>query len=46
MAEQWMCVFDGRAGARARAVFVSREEARQVAERHAQVLDAGRMSLK
>jgi hypothetical protein len=34
-AGRWECVFDGRAGGYARAVFASREQARQFAERHA-----------
>jgi hypothetical protein len=46
MAEQWVCVFDGRAGGHARAVFVSREQARQFAERHAQAVTPSGMSLK
>jgi hypothetical protein len=33
--EQWACFFNGRAGARAQAVFGSKEEARQFANRHA-----------
>jgi hypothetical protein len=31
----WICVFDGRAGGRARAVFDTRDRAIQFAERHA-----------
>lgn len=46
MAEQWVCVFDGRAGARARAVFVSKEQARQFAERHARAVTPSSMPLK
>jgi hypothetical protein len=45
MAEQWICLFDGRAGATARAVFATEEQARQFAERHAQ-LSASGMPLK
>jgi hypothetical protein len=45
MAEQWVCVFDGRPGARARAVFVSKEQARQFAERHAQAVAPSGMPL-
>ena len=33
--ERWTCVFEGRAGARAQASFVSEEQAREFAERHA-----------
>jgi len=39
--EQWACVFDGRAGARARAVFPSEEQAKQFAERHALLTATG-----
>jgi len=35
MAERWVCVFAGRAGGQARAVFQTRDQARQFAERHA-----------
>ena len=38
MAEHWVCLFDGRAGARAQAMFPSKDEARQFAERHARAL--------
>jgi hypothetical protein len=43
--EQWICLFEGRAGAKARAVFATEDHAKQVAERHAQVAAAG-MPLK
>jgi len=46
IAEQWVCVFEGRAGARAQAVFPSRDQAQQFAERHAQALTATGMPLK
>ena len=35
MAEHWVCVFEGRAGGQARAVFETSEQARGFAERHA-----------
>lgn len=38
VAQQWICMFEGRAGAKARAVFPTEEQARQFAERHAQVM--------
>jgi hypothetical protein len=43
--EQWICLFEGRAGAKARAVFATEEQAKQFAERHARVGAAG-MPLK
>jgi hypothetical protein len=43
--EQWICLFEGRAGARARAVFATEEQARQFAEQHAQITATG-MPLK
>jgi hypothetical protein len=43
--EQWICLFEGRAGARARAVFATEEQAKQFAERHAQLTATG-MPLK
>jgi hypothetical protein len=33
--ERWICVFEGRAGARAQASFPSEEQAKEFAERHA-----------
>jgi hypothetical protein len=33
--ERWICVFEGRAGARAQASFGSEAQAREFAERHA-----------
>jgi hypothetical protein len=45
VAEHWICLFEGRAGARARAVFGTKEQAKQFAERHAQMTATG-MSLK
>ncbi|MGI9148525.1 MAG: hypothetical protein ACR2IK_18575 [Chloroflexota bacterium] len=45
MVEQWGCLFEGRAGAKARAVFATEEHAKQFAERHAQVTATG-MPLK
>ena len=39
--EQWICLFEGRAGAKARAVFATEHQAKQYAERHAQVAAAG-----
>jgi hypothetical protein len=39
--EQWICLFEGRAGAKAHAVFATEEQAKQFAERHAQVGAAG-----
>jgi hypothetical protein len=41
----WICLYEARGGAKARAVFATEEEARQFAERHAQVT-ATRMPLK
>ena len=35
MAQQWLCVFAGRAGQQARAIFPNKEQALQFAERHA-----------
>ncbi len=45
VAEHWICFFDGRAGAQARAVFATEELAKQFAERHAEVTATG-MPLK
>ena len=45
VAEQWVCMFEARAGATARAVFATAEQAKQFAERHAQVTTTG-MPLK
>jgi hypothetical protein len=42
---QWICLFEGRAGAKARAVFATEEQAKQFAEQHAQVTATG-MPLK
>jgi len=44
--KQWACFFNGRAGGRAQAVFGTKEEARQFAERHARSITPSRMSLK
>lgn len=41
MTERWTCLFEGRAGAKARAVFASEQQAREFAERHAQTTDLG-----
>ena len=46
MTEQWMCLFDGRAGARARAVFTSEEQARQFAAQHAELMTVTGVPLK
>jgi hypothetical protein len=46
VAEQWVCVFDGRAGSRARAIFASEEQARQFAGRHAQAMTTTGVPLK
>src|SRR5205085_1379717 len=46
MAEEWVCVFDGLAGAHARAVFENKDEARQFAERHARAMAPSGMPLK
>lgn len=41
MAEYWVCLFEGRAGAKARAGFATEEQAKQFAERHAQITATG-----
>jgi hypothetical protein len=41
VAEQWICLFEGRAGAKARATFATEEQAKQFAERHAQLSSRG-----
>jgi hypothetical protein len=41
VAEQWICLFEARTGAKARAVFATEEQARQFAERHARVSATG-----
>ena len=46
MAEEWVCVFDGLAGAHARAVFETKEEARRFAEQHARAMTSSGMPLK
>jgi hypothetical protein len=46
MAKRWMCVFEGRTGAGARAEFATKEEAWQCAERHARATTAGEICLK
>jgi hypothetical protein len=46
MAERWLCVFDANAGAHARAVFPSKEQAMQFAERHARAAAPSGMPLK
>jgi hypothetical protein len=38
MTEGWICVFKGRAGAKAQASFASEEQAREFAERHARTM--------
>jgi hypothetical protein len=46
MAEQWMCVYRGLAGAHARARFETKDQARQFAERHARAVAPIGMPLK
>jgi hypothetical protein len=46
MSEHWLCVFDANAGAHARAVFASKEQAMQFAERHARAAAPSGMPLK
>jgi hypothetical protein len=46
VAEQWTCLFEGRTGAKARAVFATVEQAKQFAERHAHEVSASGMPLK
>jgi hypothetical protein len=46
VAEHWLCVFDAYAGAHARAVFSTREQAMQFAERHARAAAPSGMPLK
>ena len=46
MSEHWLCVFDAFAGAHARAVFASKEQAMQFAERHALAAAPSGMPLK
>ena len=46
MADGWVCVFDGRAGGHARAVFATSEAAQQFAERHARAVTSGGLPLK
>jgi len=43
--EEWICLFEGRTGAKARAVFATEEQAKRFAEQHAQVSTSG-MPLK
>lgn len=43
---QWVCFFNGRAGSRAQAVFGTKEEARQFADRHARFTTPREMPLK
>jgi hypothetical protein len=45
VSEEWICFFESRAGAKAHAVFATEEQAKQFAERHAQVAASG-MPLK
>ena len=40
LAEQWVCSYSGRAGAKASAVFATQEEAKAFVERHAQLTSA------
>lgn len=46
MADEWICVFEGRAKGRARAVFATEDQARQFAERHARDVTRNSMPLK
>jgi len=46
VAEHWLCFFDAYAGAHARAVFSTKEQAMQFAERHARAAAPGGMPLK
>jgi hypothetical protein len=46
MARRWMCVFEGRTGVGARAEFATKEEASEMAERHARAMSAGDICLK
>jgi hypothetical protein len=41
MSTKWICSFDGRAGAKAHAVFMTEEQARLFAARHAQLTATG-----
>jgi hypothetical protein len=43
--EEWICLYEGRTGAKASAVFATEEQAKQFAERHAQASTPG-MRLK
>jgi hypothetical protein len=43
---QWVCFFNGRAGGRAQAVFGTKEQARQFADRHARSTKAREMPLE
>jgi hypothetical protein len=42
----WVCVFRGHSGARGRAVFETKEQARQFAERHARAITPAGVPLK
>ena len=44
--ERWICMFEGHAGARAQASFVSEEQAREFAERHALTMVTAAIPLK
>jgi len=44
--DEWICIFDGRAGARARAVFDTRDRAIRFAEQHARALTPAGLPLK
>jgi hypothetical protein len=44
--QHWVCIFDGRAGAHARAMFDTKDQARQFAERHAEAITPSGMPLK
>lgn len=46
MAQTWVCVVAGRAGAHARAVFSTKDQARPCAERHARAMAPGGLPLK
>ena len=45
VAEHWVCLFEGRTGAKAKAVFASEEEAKEFVVRHVRLTSPG-MPLK
>jgi hypothetical protein len=45
MTTRWVCVFEGRAGGHARAVFGTSDQAQQFAERHARATAPGGVPL-